>query len=183
MQSELIKAFQKVQSELKPITKNSQGYGYKYADLPAVWNAIKDVLDASGFVVSHEITADGVKTTASHEAGELSSFIPFATEGAKPQEIGSEITYYKRYNIGAIFNLIIEGEDDDAATAQETKAVPRTKVATKNCPDCGAPETMRKNGTGSYCAFKYKDACPPKKRDNAETAFADSLDKIPVVNK
>ena len=183
MKNELIKVMQQVQAEIPVIKKNTKAYNYKYADLPKVWESIKEVIVKNGFVVTHEITTEGVKTTASHEHGELASFIPFATEGAKPQEIGSEITYYKRYNLGAIFNLIIEGEDDDAATAQSTQAVPRAKTAAPLCPDCKAPQTMRKNGSGYYCAFKYKDACPPKPRDAAEEAFAQSLDKIPVINQ
>lgn len=149
MDKELLEVMQKVQKEIPVIGKNSQGFNYRYADLPKVWESIKDVLSNNGFVITHEVTVEGVRTIASHEHGELSSLIPFASEGAKPQEMGSEITYYKRYNLGAIFNLIIVGEDDDAAKVQ-------------------ASPVKRK--------YPYTK---PREMDAAEKAFADSLDNIP----
>jgi len=110
-----------LQAELKPIGKNADGYQYRYADLEQVWNKIHNLIHKYNFVVYHSIKKSGVKTIAWHESGDkLSSFIPFGGE-LKPQDKGSEITYYKRYNIGAIFNLIIAGEDDDANSSQKNQ--------------------------------------------------------------
>jgi predicted nucleotide-binding protein (sugar kinase/HSP70/actin superfamily) len=51
---------------------------------------------------------------ALHQTGEkLSSCIPFSGN-TDPQEKGKEITYAKRYNINAIFNVIVGDEDNDA---------------------------------------------------------------------
>jgi len=109
----------KIQLKLETITKNSQGFNYKYADLPKVWNGIKKLVSDNGFVVNHEINADGVKTIALHSSGDkLESFIPWSGQ-VKPQDRGSEITYYKRYNIMAIFNIVVEGEDDDAKAVND----------------------------------------------------------------
>lgn len=179
MKKELLQALLAVQAEVPPIKKNSKGYNYKYADLPRVWEAIKESLSKNGFVVTHEVTADGVKTTAHHEDGELSSTIPFTVEGMKPQEIGSEITYYKRYNLAAIFNLIIEGEDDDAKTAQGKTIIPKGDI----CTDCGLPKRMRKDGTGSYCANKYgaSPSCPKKPMTADQKKIADELNEIPII--
>ena len=54
----------------------------------------------------HLITA--VTDTESKEA--LQSSFPIYAED--PQKVGATITYAKRYNIGAIFNLITEVDDD-----------------------------------------------------------------------
>ena len=149
MNKQLLDVLKKVQAEMPTIGKNAAGYNYKYADLPKVWESIKGILASNGFVIIHEVTLEGVKTIAWHECGELSSLIPFTVEGAKPQDMGAEITYYKRYNLGAIFNLIIEGEDDDAAKVQDAP-VKRKYPYTK-----------------------------PTVRTPDEEAFATSLDNIP----
>jgi len=119
MKSEFYQGLFEIQKVLKPIGKNADGYNYKYADLPQVWKNVQAVVAKNGFVVYHQVTIEGVKTTALHSSGEaLESTVPFSGS-IKPQEKGSEITYFKRYNILALFNVIVEGEDDDAKGAND----------------------------------------------------------------
>ena len=115
-----------IQKELKTVTKNKKGYSGTYADIENVWESIRETINSNGFVVIHQMTAEGIKTSALHESGEkLESFIPFInwesrvsdkgkTNYRDPQEQGKEITYAKRYNLNAIFNIIIADEDNDA---------------------------------------------------------------------
>jgi hypothetical protein len=111
--------FKKIQDTMETIGRNAEGFKYKYADLPQVWEGIKKVISENNFIVYHQANAEGVDTTALHSSGEsLTSFIPFSGS-LKPQDRGSEITYYKRYNIQAIFNVMIVGEDDDGKTAND----------------------------------------------------------------
>lgn len=104
-----------VQKELQTVTKNKTAFKGKYADIENIWESIRQIVNDNGFVVLHEATAEGIKTTAIHESGEkLESFIPWS--GNKDsQEQGKEITYAKRYNINAIFNVIVSEEDNDAS--------------------------------------------------------------------
>ena len=44
-------ALLKAQQSIDPIHKGKKGYGYTYADLPAVLNAVLDVLNENGIVV------------------------------------------------------------------------------------------------------------------------------------
>lgn len=116
-----------IQQGLKTITKNKKGYTGTYADLENIWESIRDLVNGNGFVVFHEVTLVGVKTTALHISGqEKSSIIPFEkwesrisdkgkTTYRDPQEQGKEITYFKRYNLCAIFHIVIVDEDTDAA--------------------------------------------------------------------
>ena len=112
MKKELIEALVKVQRDLPVVKKGSEGSTgnrtYRYADLPTVWGEVEKVISDNGFFVTSESTMDGVKTMALHEHGILESFIPYTKEGPKPQELGSEITYFRRYNICAIFNIIVD---------------------------------------------------------------------------
>lgn len=183
MKKELLAVLLKVQKELPIVGKDSAGYNYKYASLPQVWDKVKDVLQDNGFFVTHEITLEGVLTTAYHELGELHSFIPFVSQSSKPQEIGSEVTYWKRYNLTAIFNIIVDGEDDDAQTAQDAKKGTSNKITpqsdTNTCKDCGKPLTMRKNGNGGYCSGVYNKSCPPKPLSDVDQKISDELDNTP----
>ena len=115
-------AFKKIQEQLSVIGKNKQGHNSKYADLDKIWGEVKDIISANGFIVTNAIGETGVSTIAFHEGGErFESFVPFSKDDLKPQERGSEITYYRRYNLTAIFNIIIADEDDDARKATPKK--------------------------------------------------------------
>lgn len=183
MKKELLAVLLKVQKELPIVGKDSKGFNYKYASLPQVWEKVGKVLESNGFFITNEITLEGVLTTAHHEHGELHSFIPFVSQSSKPQEIGSEVTYWRRYNLTAIFNIIVDGEDDDAQTAQDAKkATSNTATVptgTNTCPDCGKPLTMRKNGNGGYCSGVYSKHCPPKPLTEDDKRISDELDNTP----
>lgn len=119
MNKELLKVLLKVQKEMPVVTRTTEAFNYKYAPLEEVWEKVKKVIQDNGFYVGHEIGETGVITTAHHEHGVLTSFIPFSKAELAPQNRGSEITYYKRYNVQAIFNIQVQGEDDDAVKAND----------------------------------------------------------------
>lgn len=125
MTNELLQVLMKVQSELPVIKRDEKAdagkFSYRYASMPYIWEHIKNVIQTNGFLITHSVSKEGVQTVAHHEHGVLSSTIPFSAEGLDPQDAGGEITYYKRYNLCAIFNIMIDGEDDDAKNAQEKK--------------------------------------------------------------
>ena len=140
MKKELLESLLLVQSEIPFVKRTTEAYQYKYAPLEEVWDKVKEPIQDNGFFVAHEIQEHGVLSTAFHEHGELHSYIPFSKDQLAPQDRGSEITYCKRYNILAIFNIQVEGEDDDAtpkAKKKVTKPVARSAKPTT---------TTRKNG-------------------------------------
>lgn len=111
-------AMMAIQKTLKTIEKDKTAHKGKYASIKKIWEEIRETVSENGFFVTHSIEKEGVRTTAVYRNNEiLDSFIPFSTEVLKPQDKGSEITYYKRYNLAAIFNLVIDEEDDDATSA------------------------------------------------------------------
>lgn len=140
MDKKLLEVLQKVQKELPVIGKSTEAFKYKYTPLDEIWKDIRAVIIENGFIVTNEITETGVLTIATHEFGELKSFIPFSKQDLKPQEIGSEITYYRRYNLTAIFNVIVAKEDDDAyITTLEEKDV---KMQNNEFKEVSKPKTM-----------------------------------------
>lgn len=119
MKKEFIGVLLKVQKELPIVGRTTEAFKYKYAPIEHVWDKVGKVLSDNGFVITNAISEAGVKTTASHELGELESFIAFSNLTLKPQDRGSEITYARRYNLTAMFNIIVAGEDDDAQATKE----------------------------------------------------------------
>src|SRR5690242_12757833 len=69
----------------------------RYADLAAVWDAIREPLSKNQLSVTQTIEPNGsglyLKTTLRHGSGQwVSSMYPLPS-GAKPQELGSALTY------------------------------------------------------------------------------------------
>jgi len=125
------------------IGKNSQGYNYKYADLAATLNAIRGPMVEAGLslyqtVKTHrdvEPALPVLLTTVTHESGEeISSEFPLSfdweslTKGNTLQNIGSTLTYIRRYSLQAILNL---ATDDDGASSTYT---PPQNVKPKPAP-------------------------------------------------
>lgn len=136
MQSETIgklaDALAKAQGEMRAVTKgrtariaSAKGnYSYNYADLADVIETARDVLakHALAVVQTYDTTADGIflATTLAHDSGEwMRSLLPVANPGGKPQELGSAMTYMRRYAYTAIIGMAAE-EDDDGAAANNT---------------------------------------------------------------
>lgn len=99
---------------------------YKYAPLDQVWKVIGEKLNECWILVTHEIireeTGHFVRTTvcnADDIEESLSSEIGIDPSVIAPQNIWSAITYYRRYNLCCLLNLIIEGDDDDGEEAQK----------------------------------------------------------------
>lgn len=169
MEKTFFEDFKKIQDELETIGRNAEGFKYKYADLPKIWENIKDIISKNNFIVYHLVEVDGVRTIAQHSSEEkLESFIPFSGI-LKPQDRGSEITYFKRYNIQALFNVMIVDEDDDAKSANDNlaKEVAQSftpaelkKLQAQNmlqCTDCGNTDIKISAQGRVYCPQAFKD--------------------------
>lgn len=94
----------------------------KYADLPTILDAIEIEAAKCGLVITSQLIAGEaivLTTTLSHKDSDESIISTFPVFGSKPQEIGSSISYARRYNIQSLLNLA--AEDDDGNAAQEGK--------------------------------------------------------------
>jgi len=95
-----------------------------YCPLPEVWNTLEPVLEELQLLCIHEVKEWILKTTIvdMENIGEMTDRI--STEihinSVEAQKTGSDITYYKRYNLGCIFNIITD-EDIDGNKWQQKK--------------------------------------------------------------
>lgn len=103
------------------LQRDTQAYSYKYATLSQIQDKLSEVLEEHLLLVTHQVDYDKVTTSIINIENPkefMQSSIPL-TESTKPQDKGSEITYYRRYNLLSLLDL--EVEDDDWAKAQWSK--------------------------------------------------------------
>lgn len=130
----LAAALASVQAQLPKVHKGKTAdtgkYAYNFADLAACAEAIHPLLGAAGlaFITKPTLNADGqfvlayklMHVSGEEECGEYPLPDPVKVT---PQQIGSAITYSRRYSLCAVTG--IAPEDDDGAAANDTKAKPR----------------------------------------------------------
>ena len=128
------------QGEVPVIPKNrtakiptkTGSYSYQYADLSDMWDAIREPLRKNGLAVLQPLTHAAatnmaIKTIIVHESGQsLSETFEFTVAGRSPQEIGSLVTYMKRYALSAALGISTD-DDDDGNTATHA---PKPKAQT-----------------------------------------------------
>jgi hypothetical protein len=143
LKTNLASALIKFQSEVPVIPKNKTAkiktkagydYSYNYADLADIWEAIRQPLKDNGLAVTQFLkssdTTDFIVTKIWFNNGETESEeFALPTSGKTPQEVGSVITYYKRYALGAALGISTE-EDDDAKSGNTKPEPKKTPVKT-----------------------------------------------------
>jgi hypothetical protein len=125
----LYKSLAGFQQEVPVILKDTEGYNYNYADLPAIIEIIKPILKKNGLGYYQAVEGNQVKTVVFHvESGEQitsSAEIPQGVSLGKMndfQVLGSAITYLRRYSLSAMLGLVTD-KDNDAAGEQVKKVI------------------------------------------------------------
>lgn len=124
----IYKAIADFQQEVPVILKETQGYGYSYADLPTIFEVINPLLKKHGLGFTQVINGTNLDTTIFHiESGEelkSSTAIPqgVSLKGMNDfQVLGSAITYLRRYALSAMLGLVTD-KDNDASGEQVKKS-------------------------------------------------------------
>ena len=122
----LLSAFVNVQKKIQQPSKDKQGYGYKYADLNGVINAIQTASDGEDIAYIQQPVTDGGKTGIHNylinSQGAIFDFGTYLLDigSPNPQEYGKALTYARRYSISATYGIASEDDTD----AKEFKAKP-----------------------------------------------------------
>lgn len=139
--SELAKALAKAQGEFPLIpknkttkvrTKSGAEYSYNYADLPSILDLTRKPLSVNGLAVAQmTVVHEGAMllvTRLLHASGEyIEASYPLPI-GAAAQDMGSAITYARRYTLCPLLGIAPE-DDDDGKAAQENDARPSAPPA------------------------------------------------------
>lgn len=105
-------------------TKTGGSYKYTYTDLGTLTHTVLPLLTKHGlsFITTPRITDGGYELVGVllHESGEsVEGALPIY--GRQPQEIGSALTYARRYLLGAMTGVVTEDDDDGQAATKSTR--------------------------------------------------------------
>lgn len=127
---ELYSALAKAQQEMESAKLDSKNPFFKstYADLPSVIKASRPYLAKNGLAIIQRImtTENGslyLATRLCHTSGQwIESDMPITPSKNSIQDIGSYITYVKRYAYSAMVGVVGDDDDDDGEKAMNRSA-------------------------------------------------------------
>jgi len=129
----LFKSLAAFQQEVPVIHKGTQGFGYSYADLPAIFEKINPLLAKHGLgftqllnskegenylvtVLFHVETGESIESTTLIPQVELKGMNAY-------QAFGSGCTYFRRYCLSSICGLVTDKDTD--ASGEQVKHEPK----------------------------------------------------------
>lgn len=130
----LTAALSAFQADLPKVGKGSTNPAFKskYADLADVVAVVLPALAQQGlaWVTAPDLTENGpvLRYQLRHTSGEVIEGLWPLPEGVKAQELGSWITYGRRYTLSAVTGIAPD-DDDDGNAAQSAPRAPRAKPA------------------------------------------------------
>lgn len=132
----LYKALAKFRQQLKQPVKDGANPYFKstYVTLDGVIKAVDTALEGTGLsYIQEAATSDGlpaVRTVLFHEDGGTmaSGWLSLPLKnGATPQDVGSLLTYAKRYQLAAFFGVSSDVDDDgNSASSQGSQRYPQS---------------------------------------------------------
>jgi hypothetical protein len=130
-------ALAKAQAAIEGAKKDAKNPHFKsnYATLASIWDACHKQLNAEGIaVVQMPRSADGgveIETMLVHSSGEWISSrltMPLA-DRATAQQVGSAVTYGRRYALAAMTGVAPDDDDGNAASEAPPERAPKRRVA------------------------------------------------------
>ena len=132
----MFKKLLEVQKEIGAIIKDSKNPFYKssYFDINALLDVVKPSLNKRDLLLLQPLSTITeypviITMLIDTETGEKLEFPFLLPAGLTPQNMGSAITYYRRYCLQSLLGL--QAQDDDANGTLEPKIIPGSIQETK----------------------------------------------------
>lgn len=155
----LAKAQGKIEGAIKD--KTNPAFRSSYADLGAVWDAIRAPLSAHGLSVMQQLSTEenrvACTTLVLHASGEWIEFAPFVVPVSKQdaQGFGSAATYCRRYSLMAAVGIAPIDDDGEGAVGRGSQSARTTSAA----PKPAAPTTRDVPAERAAIVRRVADAC------------------------
>lgn len=143
-------ALAKAQGAIEGAVKGNTNPAFrsKYADLGAVWDAIREPLSGNGLSVLQQLSTEESRVACTtiilHSSGEWIEFAPFIVPVSKAdaQGFGSAATYCRRYSLMAAVGIAPIDDDGEIAVGRGAAQKPTQASASVKKPDAPsiAPE-------------------------------------------
>lgn len=134
--NEIAGALAKAQAAIQNPKKESENPHFKsrYADLATGIDAVRLALAAQSVVIMQATHMDGdlmmLETRLVHASGQwVGSTYPVCRFPARQQEVGSALTYARRYSLFALVGIAGDDDDGNEASKSETPAPAKKPVA------------------------------------------------------
>lgn len=151
-----------MQDEMPSIAERGKSHNGAYATFEDINDVAKPIMKRHGFAVSFRVNniPGGIEVTGvlMHKAGhreETTMTLPLDDSGKKSsvQQVGSSVSYGKRYVMSAMLNITTRGLDDDGESAAPTKRVTSFQAAQLAKALAACPDT-----TNEWFEKTYGDA-------------------------
>lgn len=151
--------------EVKVATKAGGEYRFWYSTLDCVMDMARPILAKHGLSITQPPTVrDGavvVLTRLMHASGQWQEEeIAVTPESFGPQQIGSAVSYMKRYAYCGMLGIASDEDDDGNAASGNQIQDSRTKAPKPPCPECGKPDHVYEDRQkGGFFCWKQKGGC------------------------
>mgnify|MGYP000582532254 CR=1 FL=1 len=183
----LLKALAEFQQSVPVIHKETQGYGYSYANLATIFEVINPILKANKLGFTQLVGDNNIKTIIFHyESGEQLETITTIPQGTNLkgmndfQTLGSAITYIRRYALSSALGLITDKDTD--ASGEQVKPTDKPTTPTQPTIDIeGAKAKLIVVKTLNELKQVYTSLSKLEQSNTEVIALKDKLKAPPIV--
>jgi len=152
----IYKSLAAFQQECPVVHKGTKGYGYSYADLPAIFEVIMPLLKKHNLGFTQLMDGSELRTilfhTKSGDTIESCAAIPqdVQLKGMNAFQVyGSAITYFRRYALSSILGIVTD-KDIDASGEQINSKEPNIKFEKGGLTDIQFERALKTIKRGDY---------------------------------
>ena len=170
MNDKLAAALVAAQKEMPAVEKTARANYGTYATLDHIIALTRPVLNKHGLTITQwptvtELGQPALRTTITHISGESdSSVMPLFMAKQDMQQLGSALTYGRRYAWAAALAISSESDDDGAATTEAAATKPKKAAVSGGA---AVPAGQSETAAPSETAFKAPN--PALNKASAET--------------
>lgn len=117
-------------------TKTGGKYSYDFTDLGSLKEVLVPILKKHNFVLYNRSkvlgTLNVLETVLMHVSGEQITSDKILPSSDDPQDVGAAETYFRRYNLCCLLNVVSEDDDDAVRAKPKVSASPRPYQAPQN---------------------------------------------------